>query len=56
MVSAYVGPQDLFLHWAQICLKQALILNINYLGMWKKGLISYIGKNGRLHYTQHYCF
>jgi hypothetical protein len=25
---AYVAPQDLFLHWAQICLKHALILNI----------------------------
>lgn len=36
---AYVGPpQDLFLHLAQICLKQALILNINDLGMWKKEL------------------
>jgi hypothetical protein len=33
-----VEHQDLFLYWAQKCLKQALILNINDLGMWKKGL------------------
>jgi hypothetical protein len=33
-----VGPQDLFLYWAQKCLKKAPILNINDLGMWKKGL------------------
>ena len=35
---AYVGPPNLFLHWAQICLKQAVILNINDLGMCIKGL------------------
>jgi len=33
---AYVVPQDLFLRWTQICLKH--ILNINDLGVWKKGL------------------
>jgi hypothetical protein len=54
---AYVrGPQDLFLYWAQKCLKQALILNINDLGMWKKGLNYKIEKSICLHCTQNYCF